>query len=675
MSASPKKRDYRKVLKNLRESKAIWLVGTGPRDTGQSDFKNRFTIHDLERLLPVYDASGYFAVDSHGGARLHQDMMNNMIDPFEEARLFQERMPHVLTQTLVRGTNLWGYRMYPRNVVRMAVESFFPTIDVWRCFDFLNYVPNMAPVAEEVLRAGKIFSPAISYTESVDHTDAYYLKVLKEIVALCGGTRDIVLVIKDMAGVGSPARIRRLVDAFLQKHPQLLLLYHRHSTDGLVMPAMAAAAEAGARLFDVTDDAFSRFYGHPPVRPLVRYLRELGHEVHFDMKRADEASETIRGFIRNYERFESQFKGFSHDVTGHRMPGGAFPSSFEQAAKGGFLDLMPHILKGMSYGNRIIKYFDVTPGSQITWTTWAGILQRFHKEGGEPGVKRLFGVLDRFFEAGERFEELNPADQHVLLRLYSGATDDLKNLLLGHYGPLPFGWPADWVYQSVFGDGWAEKVKAERIPSLPASRLPDEELEKAKSALEAELGRSATQEEFVLYLMHPKAAVTFFRFRERYGDTTVLPTDVWFDGLKKPGDQVRITLDGKPHVICLVSIGEGVGGVKDVVLSVDNTMHVFQVELPESAVERKKVRKATPGNKGEIGATVNGTVWRIGTKGRALKEGDRVRKGEEVLNIEVMKTENAVKSPVAGVIREICVEVNDRVEEGQLLVAVDPGGE
>jgi pyruvate carboxylase len=675
MSAVPKKKDYRKILKNVRDSKAIWLVGTGPRDTGQSDFKNRFTIHDLARLLPIYDASGYFAVDSHGGARLHQDMMNNMIDPFEEARLFQERMPHVLTQTLVRGTNLWGYRMYPRNVVRMAVESFFPTIDVWRCFDFLNYVPNMAPVAEEVLRAGKIFSPAISYTESADHTDAYYLKVLKEIVALCGGTKDIVLVIKDMAGVGSPARIRRLVDAFLQKHPQLLVLYHRHSTDGLAMPAMAAAAEAGARLFDVTDDAFSRFYGHPPVRPLVRYLRELGHEVRFDMKRADEASEVIRGFIRNYERFESQFKGFSHDVTMHRMPGGAFPSSFEQAAKGGFLDLMPHILKGMSYGNRIIKYFDVTPGSQITWTTWAGILQRFHKEGGEPNVRRLFGVLERFFDAGERFDDLNPADQHVLLRLYSGATDDLKNLLLGHYGPLPFGWPADWVYQSVFGDGWAEKVKAERIPSMPLSRLPDEDLEKAKAALESELGRSASQEEFVLYLMHPKAAVTFFRFRERYGNTTALPTNVGFDGLRKPGDQVRFMLVGKPHVICLVSIGEGSGGVKDVVLSVDNTMHVFQVEMPDAATERKKVRKATPGNKGEIGATVNGTVWRIGTKGRALKEGDRVRKGEEILNIEVMKTENAVKSPVAGVIREICVEVNDRVEEGQLLVVVDPGGE
>lgn len=673
MLGSLKKKGARKVLKAVRDGKAIWLTATGPRDTGQSDFKNRFTLHDLSRLVPVYDASGYFSVDVHGGARLHQNMLNNMIHPFEEARVFSERMPNVLTQTLIRATNVWGYRMYSRNTVRLAVESFLPTIEVWRCFDFLNYVPNMAPIAEEVLRGGKIFSPAISFTESPETTDAYYLRVLKEIVSLCGGTKDIILVIKDMAGVGSPARIRRLVDAFLQKHPGLLIQYHRHSTDGLAMPAMAAAAEAGAKLFDVTDDAFSRFYGHPPVRPLVRYLRELGYEVRLDMDRADEASDMIRGFIRNYERFESQFKGFSSDVTGHRMPGGAFPSSFEQAEKGGFLDIMPHILKGMSYGNRIIKYFDVTPGSQITWTTWAGILQRFHKEGGEHNIKRLFHVLDRFFEAGERIEALSQADANVLLRLYSGATDDLKNLLLGKYGPLPFGWPKDWVYRSAFGEGWAEKVAAERIPSSPLSLLPDEDLEKTRAAMESETGRTVTQEEFVLYLMHPKAAADFLKFRERYGDTTVLPTNVWFNGLSRPGDQVSVPIGHKPHEIRLVSIGEGVGGIKQVVLSVDNIMHVFPVELPEAAAARKTVRKAYPGNKGEIGATVTGTVWRIGTKDRVLKQGDRLRKGEEVMNIEVMKTENAVKSAAAGVIRELCVSVNERVEEGQLLALVDPG--
>ena len=670
MRAGLRKKPAKKIIKAIRESGEIWLTNTGPRDTGQSDFKNRFTLHDLSRLIPVYNESGYFSVEIHGGARFHQNLLNNKIDPFEEAAVWARGMPNVLTQTLIRSTNVWGYRMYPRNVVKLAVKSFVNTIDVWRCFDFLNYVPNMAPVAEEVLKGGKIFEPAVSFTESPECSDPYYLRVVKEIVEMCGGTDGIILCIKDMAGVGSPDRIRRLVDAILQKHPDLVILYHRHSTDGLVIPAMAAAAGAGAKLFDVTDDAFSRFYGHPPVRPLVRYLRELGLSVRLDMEKAGEATDVIRGFIRNYEKYESPYKGFSHDVVSHRMPGGAFPSSFEQAEKGGFLDLMPDILKGMACGNRIIKYFDVTPGSQITWTTWAGIVQRFHKEAGEQGVKRLFHALEKYFQGGERIEALTQAEENLLLRLFAGATDDLKNLLLGRYGPLPFGWPKDWVYRSVFGEDWKERVAAERLESTPLSHLPEENLVRSRKAMEGELGRPPTEEEFVLYLMHPKAAVDYLKFRQSYGDTTVLPTGVWFHGLRRPGDSVSVTLAGKPHEIKLVSIGEGVGGIKQVVLSVDNIMHVFPVELPEAALARKAVRKADPSVKGEIGAFVSGTVWRIGTKDRALKAGDRLKKGEEILNIEVMKTENAVKSPFAGVIREICVKVNDTVEEGQLLAVV-----
>ncbi len=672
MRQALRKKPAKRILKMLRESPEIWLTATGPRDTGQSDFKNRLTLHDLSKLIPIYDASGYFSVEIHGGARFHQDLLNNLIDPFEEAARWAEGMPHVLTQTLIRSTNVWGYRMYPRNVVQLAVRAFLDTIDVWRCFDFLNYVPNLAPVAEEVLAGGKIFQPAVSFTESDETTDGYYLKVVREIVSLCGGEENLILCLKDMAGVGSPARIARLVDAILQKHPGLQILYHRHSTDGLVIPAMAAAARAGAKIFDVTDDAFSRFYGHPPVRPLVRYLREQGFSVRLDMEKAGEATDAIRSFIRAYDRFESPYKGFSHDVVSHRMPGGAFPSSFEQAEKGGFLDLMPAILRGMAYGNRIIRYFDVTPGSQITWTTWAGIVQRTHKEGGEPAVRRLFHALERYFEAGERIEGVSLADEQVLLRLYSGATDDLKNLLLGRYGPLPFGWPRDWVYRSAFGEEWEERVAKERVESSPLSTLPDENLGRARRAMAEELGREPTDREFVLYLMHPKAAVDFLRFRQTYGNTTVLPTAVWLSGLRRPGDSVTVALDGKPHEIRLVSIGEGVRGIKQVVLSVDNILHVFPVELPEAAAARKAVRRANPAAKGEIGAPMTGTVWRIGTKDRVLKAGDTVRRGEEVMNIEVMKTENAVKAPAAGVIRELCVKVNDRVEEGQLLAVVEP---
>jgi len=223
--------------------------------------------------------------------------------------------------------------------------------------------------------------------------------------------------------------------------------------------------------------------------------------VHFDMEKAGEATDIIRGFIRTYEMYESPYKGFSHDVVSHRMPGGAFPSSFEQAEKGGFLDLMPDILKGMAYGNRIIKYFDVTPGSQITWTTWAGIVQRVRKEGGEPGVRKLFHALERYFQAEERMEALSPAEESILLGLYARATDDLKNLLLGRLGPLPFGWPKDWVYRSAFGEEWRERVAADRLESSPLSHLPEEDLGRARETMEADepAGRRLN---FLLQEMH-----------------------------------------------------------------------------------------------------------------------------------------------------------------------------
>ncbi|HAA55016.1 MAG TPA: biotin attachment protein, partial [Myxococcales bacterium] len=188
------------VLKKLRDSKQIHLTTTGPRDTGQSDYKNRHTFSDLIRLAPLYEVAGYFSVEMHGGARFHQNLLSNMLDPFEEAAAWKSTLNNTLTQTLVRSTNVWGYRSYPENVIRESVRAFTPTIDVWRCFDFLNYVPNMRPLAEEVLKEGKIFEPAISFTQSDECTNEYYLKVAREMVALCGGEKHTIICIKDMAG-------------------------------------------------------------------------------------------------------------------------------------------------------------------------------------------------------------------------------------------------------------------------------------------------------------------------------------------------------------------------------------------------------------------------------------------------------------------------------------------
>ncbi len=655
------------IVKKLRELDGVAITCTGMRDAGQSDYKNRHRIYDLKLLAPYYEEMNLFSSECHGGARWHVGVMNRKEDPFEEIKILRERMPSVMLQTLIRETNLFGYRPYPKNVIEYVVQRV--DIDVWRCFSFLNDVRNMRAVAEVVMKRGRLFQPAISFTQSDWTTNEYYLSVVDDIVDLCAGTDEIVLCIKDMAGVGSPERISSLVDAIKQKYPDLVVQYHRHATDGLAMPALLAAAKAGAKVLDAEEDSLTRFYGQAPILALQAYLEESGINVLLDRDMAEQAVQKVREWIGHYEWAESPFKGFDHTVTSHRMPGGAFPSSFEQAEKGGFLHLMPAILKVMSLYNRIVKYFDVTPGSQITWVTCSGIVNKYAKEKGEAGVQHVIDLLTKLVEEKkQKFSAMTEDEQKELLQLFATAPGDFKNLLLGGYGKLPMGWPDEWVYRSAFGDEWEEKLKSRKETS-PLDQLKDDDLDQIRNDLGVILGREATEEEFILYLMHPKDALGIIEFREQYGDTPlVLPTNVWREGLKNPGDKVEFILWGQPYCIELVSIGAEHDGIIHVVMKVNNKTRVYTVETPRAKKAEIRMAKGPE----EIGAPINGNLWRIGNPDRGtIKVGDVVHKGEEIANLEAMKMENALLAPFDGVVKEIAVKLNDSVVEGQLLFVLE----
>ncbi len=262
------------IVRKVRSLPGVAITSTGMRDAGQSDFKNRLRIHDQKTLTPHYERMDLFSAEVHGGARWHVGLLNRRESPFEETTILRERMPSVLLQTLIRETSLWGYRPYPRNVIEYVVSQV--DIDVWRCFSFLNDVRNMRTICEVVMGRGLLFEPAVSFTQADWATNDYYLGVVGDMVSLCGGVDEIVLCIKDMAGVGSPERIRELIDTILQKYPDMVVQYHRHSTDGLALPALLAAAQAGARLLDAQEDSLTRFYGQSTVlRALCKATRLL----------------------------------------------------------------------------------------------------------------------------------------------------------------------------------------------------------------------------------------------------------------------------------------------------------------------------------------------------------------------------------------------------------------
>lgn len=655
------------LVKEVKSLPGVAITSTGMRDAGQSDFKNRIRIVDLIKLAPYYNKMGLFSAECHGGARWHVGIMNRREDPFEETRILRKRMPNVLLQTLVRETNLWGYRPYPKNVIEYVVEK--ADIDVWRCFSFLNDIRNMRTVMETVMKKKKLFQPAISFTQVDWASNKYYLSVVSDIVDLCSGVKNIILCIKDMAGVGSPKRIGELVDAIMQKFPEIVIQYHRHTTDGMALPAILSAAQNGAKIIDAQEDSLTRFYGQAPILSMQAYLEEAGVPVHLDRNSAEMSVQNVRDWIGSYEWAESPFKGYDHTVTKHRMPGGAFPSSFEQAQNGDFLHLMPSILKLMSLYNKIIKYFDVTPGSQITWVTCSGIVNRYAQEGGETAVNNLLNLLEKLVVENKlQFSSMDYDERDELYGLFKNAPEDFKQLLLGGYGKLPMGWPDDWVYRSTFDGCWKEKI-SERKELSPIDTIEDDNIEQMRKTLEDLIGRRPTEEEFVLYLMHPKDAVSFIEFREKYGKAPIIvPTNVWREGFKKCGDKVEFDFRGKPYCIELISVGAEHSGVIHVVIRMNNKIRVYEVNTERA--KRVEIRMAKEPH--DVGAPINGNLWRIGnTKRGTLKVGDIVHKGEEIANLEAMKMENVVSSPLDGCIKEICANLNASVNEGQLLFVID----
>lgn len=52
-----------------------------------------------------------------------------------------------------------------------------------------------------------------------------------------------------------------------------------------------------------------------------------------------------------------------------------------------------------------------------------------------------------------------------------------------------------------------------------------------------------------------------------------------------------------------------------------------------------------------------------------IKEGDTVKKGDNLLVLEAMKMENMIKSPTDGIVKKVEIIQSDKVEKNQLLIS------
>ena len=505
------------ILRTLREAEGYFLCNN-ERDVSQSDFKNRLMPITSVRVAPFRDAAGFFSVEVSGGASIHMDLRHKQVNPFERLRIVRKAMPQTLLQTVCRGANLFGYRYYPENVIRLTVKKFAEYVDVWRVYDFLNHVPNMMLVFEEVLKAGKILMPSICFSTGKEHTNAYYVGKVREILDVTGP--NVILSIKNFAGLGTPKRLGQLIEAICEAFPDIILHYHGCNTDGNDIGRMTAAVLAGAKICDVADHGYGAVFGQAPALTLIQNLRDYGKKaLGISIKALLQSSDILRQERKIYEPFESPFRGHDPTVARYKLTGGAVASAYDQADQGGFLDRMPEIFQEMARVQTDLgNWWSVTPGSQILWTT---------------------------------------AVNNILFGRYENPSLDLQNLILGRYGPLPFYEPEDDIcekvleYQRTDGKKWQKILLDEWGMVKPAEVDVDQE----RTRLQAKLKRQVSDEELVLYLQFPFDTLSYFQFEEKYGKVWLLPPEIWF---RRTGFQAgeRFSFSdefGVPHSIEVIS--------------------------------------------------------------------------------------------------------------------------
>jgi len=270
------------------------------RDMWQSSGKYVPRKDQLAKVAPAIIDMGCFArVETNGGASeqvclLYGENPNEMVrtftKPFNEAG--------IQTHMLDRGLN--GLRMNPvpadiRQLMYKVKKS--QGVDITRIFCGLNDVRNIIPSIEWAKAAGMIPQATLCITYSEIHTAEYYINMAEQLIA--AGASEICL--KDMAGIGRPATIGKIVQAIKTSHPEIPVQYHGHSGPGFSVASMLEAAKAGVDYLDVAMEPLSWGMSHPDVITIQAMLKDAGFKVpDINMKAYMEVRRLTQSFIDEF---------------------------------------------------------------------------------------------------------------------------------------------------------------------------------------------------------------------------------------------------------------------------------------------------------------------------------------------------------------------------------------
>ncbi|MEL4105570.1 pyruvate carboxylase [Oscillospiraceae bacterium WX1] len=622
------------AVKNwVLDQKKLLIGDTTMRDAHQSLFSTRLRTHDM--LMAAEGTADIladcFALEMWGGATFDVAYRFLHESPWDRLEKLRQKIPNIMFQMLLRGSNAVGYTNYPDNLVRAFIaEAAKGGIDVFRVFDSLNWIPGMEIAMDEVLKQNKICEAAVCYTGDImdpkrdKYTLKYYVDFAKEVEKR--GAH--ILAIKDMSGLLKPYAAKKLVAA-LKQEVGIPVRFHTHDTSGNQVAAILLAAEAGVDIADTAIASMSSLTSQPSMNSVVAALEGTERDTGFDLERLQALEEYWADVRDRYICFDSGLKNPMTEIYRYEIPGGQYTN------------LQPQVVS-LGLGSR----FDEVKEMYKTVNDMLGDLVKV-----TPSSK-MVGDLAIFMVQNNLTAE-NVAQKGEALTF----PDSVVSYFKGMMGQPAWGFPED--LQRVV-------LKGEKpITCRPGELLPPVDFD----AIEKDVKKyvpNPTERDLISWCLYPKVLADYFEHSQEHGDIANMNSHVFFEGMEV-GETTQITIeDGKTLVIKYLGLGTtNDDGTRNVHFELNGMRRDVAVPDPTVADTTKHVTLADPEDKAQVGASIPGMVSKIN-----VAVGDTVEENQVLAVIEAMKMETSVVARMAGTVDKVLVNAGQTVKAGELLVEI-----
>ncbi|MBR5332739.1 MAG: carboxylase [Muribaculaceae bacterium] len=694
------------------------------RDGQQSLFATRLNQENIDKLLPLYENAGFYAMEVWGGAVPDSVMRYLDESPWNRLRSVDAVMKgKSLLTALSRGRNLFGYVPYPDTVLEgFYKEAIQNGLNVMRIFDALNDIDNVKESIRLINELGGIPDGAVCYTVDPKEetpaqveqpkqgflarlfgkkaevkvvepekifTDEYFVSKAKEMEAL--GAKIITL--KDMAGLVNPSRAASIISK-LKAAVNVPVDFHTHCTPGYGLASSVMAIINGVDILDTNIWWFGGGSAAPAIELVYLFAQKLGVEIDVNMEAVGQIRNQLLAARESLKEFDLGKLPKPFDPLNDKLPAeieaeldkavAAAKANNEEALLAACHAIEAYF--GFPKPNELVKNAEVPGGMYSNMVAQLKALQAEDLLDDAmrliPKVRRDAGLVPLVTPTSQIV-----GSQAVFVALdrkkgnadYSNLSNQFISLIKGEYGKTPV--PVDPAFrEQITGDA------TERPYDVSKYKQPE-------NPTLAELGGvklASNTEEMLLLELLPNVANGFLRKRRAEENQAAQPATpveekpveaaapITGEVLKAPMGGRIVSIKAKPgdkiakgEVILVYEamkmendvVAEKDLVIKRILVNPDQVVNADEAMVEFIDAADAAAQDLTAG--AEADAPVTGEVLKAPMGGKVIsikvKPGDKVAKGGVLLVYEAMKMENDVVAEKDVTVKRIFVQPDEVV--------------